>query len=275
MFKGFYINLDRNPARRERFEENLRRIVATARYERFAAIDGAAAMQSAGETKLSPGALGCWMSHVQILRENLDSDRHLHIAEDDALLPPDFVPSLDAILQATDNSAPDWDMLFTEIFVPVSQDVFDDFAARLASYRKNRSVSVTSLSRVGFAATSSYAVNRQSIGKLLVFLDGKWNGEKPIDLFLRELVKSGRIKALLTVPFLSTLSPDAEHSDVQSAKDRSRRAMNLFRSAFYRHADVDAIAKQIAELTLAAKPDPLHAIFADMVRFIYSDYEKF
>jgi GR25 family glycosyltransferase involved in LPS biosynthesis len=274
MFGGFYINLDRNPQRRERFESNLQRTGAKERYQRLAAVDSVRAMQSADETKLTPGALGCWMSHVQILRENLDSDRHLHIVEDDAFLPSDFVPSLDAILQTTEVSAPDWDMLFTEIFVPVHQSVFDDFAARLASYRKDRNIAVINLARIDFAATSSYVVNRQSIRKLLDLLDGKWTGAKPLDLFLRELVQSRTIKALLTVPFLSTLTPDARHSDVES-ETRSRHGMNLFRAAFYRHAKLDDLANRIAELAKGSRPDPLHSIFADMVRFIYSDYEKF
>ena len=80
----------------------------------------------------------------------------------------------------------------------------------------------------------------------------------------------------VTVPFLTTISPEAETSAIQHAKERSRLLMNLFRSAFYRHADITELARRIEDLTRTARPTGLRAAFVDMLRFVYSsEYETF
>lgn len=62
-YRGFYINLDRSPQRRDRIEEQLQRYGLRERYERFPAIDASAVRARAG--MLSAAQLACFQSHMR------------------------------------------------------------------------------------------------------------------------------------------------------------------------------------------------------------------
>src|SRR5262245_8250759 len=83
-YRGLYINLDRSGARRERMDAQFAQLGLSDRYSRFAAVDGAAL--SANPSRIKPGELGAFHSHMRAL-ESAASDRvPIHILEDDALL---------------------------------------------------------------------------------------------------------------------------------------------------------------------------------------------
>lgn len=60
---------------------------------------------------LSPGAIGCYMSHYSVIKEAYEKGHQtVLIFEDDAKIPPNFVDQFKSTLQPT--LPKDWDMLF-------------------------------------------------------------------------------------------------------------------------------------------------------------------
>jgi GR25 family glycosyltransferase involved in LPS biosynthesis len=158
MYRGYFLNLQRNEQRRNALLKNLAETGASARYERWEAVDGRAAAND-HPTKLDPGNLGLWLSHEQLL-QSAPSDKHIHILEDDAVLGKNAVEVLDGMLAHLDASVPTWDLLFTDTFVQPRTDVFVLFLQKMREFAKTRSYAVVDLANIPFACTSSMLINK-------------------------------------------------------------------------------------------------------------------
>jgi GR25 family glycosyltransferase involved in LPS biosynthesis len=283
MYQGYYINLERNVERRERFLASLNKTDVPGRYERFTGVDGPAAAAT-HPTKLDPGNLGCWLSHLAILRRMLDSagpsrvpEKHLHMVEDDCVLAPEIGRMLDTTLAIADEKDPSWDLIFTEVFMTPELRVFLRFAKAMAEYRKAGSSALLPLKASGFAGTSSYLVNRRSMEKYLKVMDGNWSRGVAIDIFVRAAIDQNHLKAYCIVPFPTTVSVDADASDIRGPANRSRAVFDNLRRSFYVHADHAAQLAWLKQVIDAGAPaDPLKKVFLETVRFILSDdFEMF
>src|ERR1700761_1829036 len=82
---GRYINLDRSPERRRELEAMLAGFGVADRYQRFTAVDGQE--REARFSAVSPGELGCFLSHYECLRD-APRGRPIHIIEDDVVFGP-------------------------------------------------------------------------------------------------------------------------------------------------------------------------------------------
>src|SRR5262245_19235542 len=132
MYRGYFLNLDRNGQRREALTRHLAERGAGERYERWAVVDGKAAAAE-HPTKLDPGNLGLWLSHERLLK-SIPADQHVHILEDDAILGTNAVGILDELLGHLDKSLAGWDLLFTDIFVQPRTDIFVLFLQKMREY---------------------------------------------------------------------------------------------------------------------------------------------
>jgi hypothetical protein len=275
MYRGLFINLDRNEARREQLTRDLADCGAAARYERFAAVDGhAAAAQH--PTELDPGSLGLWLTHERLLEAHRDSDLDLHVIEDDVSLAGDVVARIDETLGRAHSEQPDWDVIWTEMFVPVDTAVYLELTERLVRFHKSRHVQLYPLDRIDFAGTTSMLINRRAVGKYADLISGNWRQGHPIDLFLRDRVQGGDLRALVTVPFLTTLSRQNTESDIRGAHDRSRRVWDTYRRSFFIAADLGTLLNEMTELTRNAKAPQRATIFCLAHLFAMSDqYERF
>jgi GR25 family glycosyltransferase involved in LPS biosynthesis len=270
MYQGFYINLARNATRRESLVRHLEERGVAARYRRFEAVDGHAV---AGEHQmaLDPGNVGCWLSHLQLLNANCGTDRHLHVIEDDAFFARAAASGFEAALKAADAGAAGWDLLFTEVFFAPEVSVFRRLDEGMKRYERDGTLSVLPLQRIAFAGTSSYFVNRQSVGKVADILEENRQAARPIDLFLRQAVAGRRLRAYVTVPFLTTLSPDNVESDIRSQVDRSRRVLDVCRRCSFVDADLRALHAELLDLTRGAAVPPRAGIFLHALSFWLSD----
>src|SRR5262245_55854067 len=98
MYRGFFLNLDRNSERREALVRRLAEVGAAERYERLEAIDGQP-LAAQYPTRMDPGNLGLWLTHEKIVGQMAQQpDLHLHLIEDDAFLPPNIVALLENLL---------------------------------------------------------------------------------------------------------------------------------------------------------------------------------
>lgn len=116
---GIYvINLDRSPKRLEEISSQLTRLGLS--FQRVAAVDGkeatpeqlsqldeASYQRKHGKTSL-PGELGCYLSHVEAIRQFLQSGHaSAVILEDDAILEDGFIP----VIQYLSQHQEQWDMV--------------------------------------------------------------------------------------------------------------------------------------------------------------------
>src|ERR1019366_1493546 len=113
-FIGRYINLDASTERRAAMEAQFAQVGLAGRYARFAAVDGRTL--DGTRSRLSPGELGCFMSHYRCLVESAVPDHHVHILEDDVVLAPQIAGLLGRIVE---DALPACDLLFTDVFVPL------------------------------------------------------------------------------------------------------------------------------------------------------------
>ena len=67
MYQGYFINLAQNETRRAALLEHLTQIGAVDRYQRVEAVDGREVIERY-PTRLDPGNLGLWLTHVEVLK---------------------------------------------------------------------------------------------------------------------------------------------------------------------------------------------------------------
>lgn len=270
MFRGFYINLPANKERRDALARQLANVHATERYRCFEAVDGKA-VGSQFATKLKPGELGIWLSVLRLLEQNLNSDQHLHVVEDDIVFARDAVPLFDSYLGAIDARSPDWDILFTELFVPPPDAVmYRDLATKMRAYRKLGQRSLVALGRWSFAGFTSYFINKRPIAKILSRLERGWESGLPIDLQVRNLIWQKQLNAFVNVPFLTSISVHNEQSDIRGSLDLTRRALDHLRRAFFVDADPRELLQQISDFNRTTETDDLAKIYLQTLTYVLS-----
>jgi len=258
-YAAFYINLDRSSDRRNQIENEIVRHGHGHIYKRFSAADGN--LFKLPNQGLTPGEMGCLLSHLFLLQQRLDSDAHVHVVEDDAVFSRFTVPTIAAAVQT--GMIDHFDVLFTDSFVqPASREyreykqLFDRSVERDASGTVVR-VHPTIVNY--HSATASYIVNRRSIPKLIDLLVRSLAGGAtiPIDLAIRNAAAKGEIRIGCLFPFVTTFRIDGI---VENTIDRrpndllSRLLLQLGRHSFF----VDCHHRALCELAhgLLLHPDP-------------------
>jgi GR25 family glycosyltransferase involved in LPS biosynthesis len=260
-YLGYYINLDRSPDRRAAMEAQLGRFDLTERYRRFQAVDGA--LSGYASPRLTPGELGCFASHHQLLRQNLDCASHLHIIEDDVVLASCTANVVEQIVGSA--MIDDYDLLFTDMAVPVDFKFYRE--ARTRYGRQVHRPADGTATTVEFSlfpyisCTASYVVNRRSIGLVCKILERELeNGaSEPIDLTLRVKVAEGRLRAKCLFPFITSVVPGKFANTVaRGGRDAlSDLTMDLVRHSFFVECD-QAATMALAEQRLAGAGADFH-----------------
>src|SRR5438105_4767747 len=113
LYRGVYINLDRSTERRERFDAQLLKFGLAQAYARFSAIDGSRVHTST--SRVNPGELGCFLSHVRALELARGFGKPVHILEDDAILSEHVQPIVEDAIEG--RVFDHFDIIFTDTFV--------------------------------------------------------------------------------------------------------------------------------------------------------------
>jgi len=269
-FHGFYINLDSNAARATAMSRQLVDTGLTERYQRFPAVNGGS-LAAGYATELDPGNLGLWLSQERLTFANRSSPLHLHILEDDVLLPGDAASRFSNLLAQTDAEHPDWDILFTEIFVELSINLFQAILQCKEEHRRTGAVKLYSARGYPFACTSSLFINARSIDKYFRQIEGKWIKGMPIDLYLRASIQQGALNAYVTLPFVTSLSDQTNESDIRGGVDLSRQVLNIYRRSLFKDANEGQLAEEMRRLTAGAKISPFADCYVNAVKFVLSD----
>jgi hypothetical protein len=143
-------------------------------------------------------------------------------------------------------------------------------------FAKTQAHTLFDLARLPFCCTSSMFINRASVDKYARLLTGQWRLGMPIDMYLRDLVHKGQLKAFLTVPFMTTVSSESVSSDINSKVTRSQHICTLYRQSFFQEADLSAIAAEMKQLTAGCTTAKLAEIYLDAERYTLSnEFQRF
>jgi hypothetical protein len=270
VYRGYFLNLKRNEQRRESFARHLEVRRAAARYERFEAVDGQTVVHQ-GRTSLRAGELGLWLSHERLVQANRSPSVHLHIVEDDVRFATDAVGQMEAVLAYADEMESGWDLIFTEILVPIHWDLFYQFAEYMKGHSQSGAHALLDLASMPFAGLTSVFVNKRSVDKYFSLISGNWTKGQPLDLYIAELVRQKLLKAVVTVPFLTSLGPEALQSDIREDGDLGQQVTQIYRRAFFEEADPMSLIREMRALLQGIQVSPLAALYLQAAAFVLSD----
>lgn len=267
-YRGVFINLAEDERRRDALRANLSAAGIDSWYTRFPAINGAVEAADL-PTKLDRGALGLWLTHEKIAETFSDGAEHLHVLEDDVVVASDAKSLFAMALQAADRHFGDWDLLFTETFVPFK--FFETYRKGMQDFHDKGRPSYLDLASCYASGMTSFFLNRKSIGKYAKLIKSKWSIGTPIDLYLRQLLRNGELRAFVTVPFLSSISAENDRSSIRGQVDISRRVCDVLRRGFFVGADLNALAEEMRILTRDTTASPLIRLYLSGYAFYCSD----
>ena len=292
-YHGLYINLDRSATRRSAMDAQLAALDLSDRYSRFAAVDGS--LVPASRCVLRHGELGAFFSHFRAL-EAARSMRGaaIHIMEDDALLSEHVRPVIEDAIAA--GLFQRFDILFTDILAPPHlgmlkglKSAFDrvDMAAKRPLRLSD--LQAVDLAGQNFSCLTSHVVGTNSIPRMLALYaaEAETGPSKPVDLFVRDCVLSGKLRAAFLFPFVtsfrleeiagSTIGGSASTPN-PSVPNPSVIVLAVLRYLFFVNRD---LAKAKAFLDAATKENrrpanPHHDMIVQALEFVLcADFQEF
>jgi GR25 family glycosyltransferase involved in LPS biosynthesis len=218
--------------------------------QRFEALGPEQVAQAPGS--LSAAEKGCFASHRAVLAQHLEDEALLFVVEDDAVFSPGAFAVVDAMLAR----AQDWDLMFTD--VAICDIALMVHLARLRDGLVARGEHLAvQLSRRLFYAATAYVVRGPAKRALHALLAEATELDRPYDLYLRDLSQAGRLKLGACFPFVTTLAPEAEESQIQGDDARLLgRTLNAYRRLMYEGRDLAACRAAIAPLRAAVSTEP-------------------
>lgn len=284
---GFYINLDRSIARRERMQAQLSALGLSSRYERFPAVDGAALQRR--DSALRPGELGAFHSHKGALEAGrAKGAAAVHILEDDALLSRHLGPVLEEAIAG--GLFDQYDVVFTDALIAPHlgmlkglKAVFDKVAPSPERALRLGELQAIDLAHQNFSCMTSYVVGARSVERVLALYRGEMeNGPtKPVDLLIREMVQTYRLRAALLFPFLSSFRLEEIAGSTitgQSQVAPSVMVLAVLRYLFFVERDLALAKTCLDEATQKNRRsgDAHHGLMVQALDFILSDaFEEF
>jgi GR25 family glycosyltransferase involved in LPS biosynthesis len=203
-YNGIFINLNRSKDRRGYIEGELKKAGLRDRYTRLSAVDGNGLEQKAGIVR--PEQEACFRSHYEALTLGRQFGGPVHIIEDDIMFARQFEPAVRSIHSGFNQ----FDIIFTNTFVDAVplllrdlKHLFDRCVKKHPNALTFCVIDVTSWYR---ASMSSYFVMQRGIETLYAaFARGLAAGPtRPIDLFLRDEARAGRLRLGCIFPFITT-----------------------------------------------------------------------
>lgn len=238
-----YINLDRQADRRAHLQKDIASFFPqTWKIERFPAIDKNSLDISKLGARGAPGAIALSMGHREAVRRSVGIDDHLILLEDDTRLSPRTAQGIELAIKELERQP--WDIIFTDACIPSIQNMVQLFVAKKSCDMR---LNVVDLHNMQFAGTSSLVFNKNSKEKYLELLNDSVIFTQPIDLLIKQFVWQNRLKAFLTVPYLTSLSKDADASEIQAkGTEMNNLLWNSFRRLMFIDSDPNAFDEGLA-----------------------------
>lgn len=261
--RGFYINLDRSLERRAQVEAEVAGLAGVGNYRRFAAVDGA----------LSPvrpelgqrGALGCFLSHLQLMRENVGSPDWLHVVEDDVMVSRYAAAAIEMVAQSPIYGH--LDLVFTNLRFWALPWAIGDLAERFdigvdlteaGDVERLKTLTVVELPEIDFCRTTSYLVNPASIGKVAQLLERELSAPavRLVDRAIAALSLRGELRVGCMIPFVTRQRPDTQ-STIDAQRPDGSALLEVVDDLFYVDRDTARLKAALARPATAPERESL------------------
>jgi len=245
--KYLYINLDAATDRRAFVEGNF---AECSHREpvigRVAAIDIATVTANGVPGTNGPGEKACYLSHLKALRQSLEHDDEVLIAEDDVLFSPASTATIEGVPRAFEGR--NWDLVFTDICVPRPRAMVNLFGMVKQARQKGDLYYLPLKGDFFFAGSTSYIVNRHSKRKLLDLMEGQ-PLNRPYDLGMRDQIAMGKLTAFVILPFATSLSKYGDNTQIQAdGFAPTEFAWNSFRRLMWQGRDLPALVQDARKI---------------------------
>ncbi len=235
-------------------------------YRRFVAVDGTALPAS---RSISAGALGCWHSHAGALQAAPRDGRFVHILEDDVMLSRHIADALKTAIRSEAIEA--YDIVFTDTYLQDNVNFLRFLKGSFDKFLADGRLQFIDLKGIPLGGTTSYLVNPKSLGRIASLLAGEVarGPTVPIDIYLREQVSRGALKAGCLFPFVTC--PVADEASTISAQSATDSVMLMLRRAFFIDAEFKAAARTARNWLGGQLPaDDQLDFIADLLKFCIS-----
>lgn len=205
-----YINLQLDAARRARVEEQIASAGLSFPITRFDAIRGSERREV--RTSLTAAQLGCYLSHLELIRGSMSHDEDVLVLEDDERFGNDLNGCIELVQEL---QSVDWDILYLDATIVEIEDTLL-LSRRLWRWAgSNLPPQVMAVPRAAhFYGTHGYVVNRKSRARVVGLLGRNLESGLPIDNILCAASKQGVLACWCAVPFLCGPSQESSSSTI-------------------------------------------------------------
>jgi GR25 family glycosyltransferase involved in LPS biosynthesis len=261
-----FINLDAAAHRRARLEANFQALAPNGwTLERIEAAGPDDVRYLAGGLK--PNEKGCFVSHRRAIEAAMAEPGDVLILEDDALLVRESFTVLGQFLRQDRQ----WDLFFPDLQIIDGHQFF--WAARQREVLgRAGNYQIDDLRQVRFVGATAYVVREGAKSKLHALLAAP-SLDTPYDIALRHLVHTGQLRALYCLPFITSISEDAEHSQIQGEPALQELAMQALRRMFFVGRDVETCAAKIHHLE-SRTSDPICHLYGGVYAALLQDLSQ-
>jgi GR25 family glycosyltransferase involved in LPS biosynthesis len=266
-YQGFYINLTRSENRNQSMINQLNLLDFGHLYKRFNAIE-ASFEGDADKAPMKNAELGCWLSHIAVIKQSMNDDMHLHILEDDALLNP-ILSTIPSLFNWLDDQT-DWDIVFTDVYFhpPPSPENFYRFIMASDQFKKSKKLELISLNSINVTGLTSYFINKRSLKKVYALLKDQWQSGKTIDIFIAQLIKNKQLNAFVTAPFITSINPDLSSVSTIGDYGASTSILDLLRRSLYIGSTADNLYQEALNKTENQLIDPRIGLYAESIKTV-------
>ncbi|HLK23977.1 MAG TPA: glycosyltransferase family 25 protein [Caulobacteraceae bacterium] len=274
--RGFYINLDRSDARRAEAEREVQKLAGLGAYQRFSAVDGA--VETRWPAVPNRGELGCFLSHLEVIRQNVGFDGWLHVVEDDVVVSRYAAPAIAAITGAAELDQ--FDVIFTNAmfgtnpwFIAALREQFDAnvVTAPSGDVTAVNQVRVVPFGANAFFTTTSYLVNPRVIGRTAQLLAGQLEAGSfaAVDVVFSGLSRGGQLRVGCTVPFL-TMQRLAWNSTIRDHVSLWAVSQYMMMAAIFADRDMGELRALFTALRRSVAGTPTSELLGEAHRLMFA-----
>ena len=257
------------------------------RYSRFPAVDGTTL--NLARSRIGAGETGAFLSHTRALEQAQAHGTPVHILEDDALLSEHVRPVIEEAIGA--GLFERFDIIFTDtLFAPHLgmlkglKGAFDKVPLPPARPLGLADLQLIDLARENFSCLTSYIVGARSMDWVVALYRAELeNGpSRQADIFIRDCVADGRLRAGLLFPLVTSFRLDDVAASTIGAGTQIVRpsvmVLAVLRYLFFVGRDLDYAKSCLDAATRQNRKqtDPHHDMMAQALEFILSaDFQQF
>jgi len=240
----YYINVDGENGRRQFLEANFSQYRLPGwNLTRVGAVNFASLKKMGVKGGLQDAEKSCFLSHRKAIEQSLLLQGHALILEDDAMFGP---RSCECTTNAVETfPSEDWDLIFTDVGI-YNAPLMSSLLQLRRELQQDQQM-LLKLSDLAFYGACAYVVNERSKERLLKMLDVD-TLDVPYDVFLRDLIQAGQLRAFVAFPFCTSISPHAEHTQIQFNNATTDLVFSAFRRFIWIHRDLETAVAPLEQL---------------------------